>query len=204
MNRARNGIVICAILVLSTILPVFAAAGDSAFAVTPALHWDPDQRVLAAGYPPLVVAWMRGEIDDPDGSLASWKERYDRQITSPGFGQALLALQNLVRRAVAGRDVSAFEVDSVIVPALLSERLDIAAGLRGGPATMGTIGDGDCFKVYYGAWKCLDGWVWTWFGKTCAAPPKCVGGEGNECSFWVPIPCPDDEDAGNQRATPQP
>ncbi len=164
-------------------LPGIAAAGADGPPVMPVFHWDADARQVIVTPPDPVILWMRGEIDDPDGALASWKARYDRQRETPGFARAVLALQDLAREAADG-GATPFQVEHEVIPRILEQRGDIREGL---------YGNGDihpswstCVKIRYGTLVCReedkDG--------HCAVT-DCPESDDTECSVWTEIPCPE-------------
>ena len=105
-------------------------------------------------------------------------------MITPAPGCALSELQGVLRSRIGDRPVSAFEVDTVLIPGILAGRRDIAQGLRGGPT--GMIADGDCLGYRTGTWVCR---VRSIFG-ICALW-ECVLDGGGECSVLEPIDCPD-------------
>ena len=123
-------------------------------------------------------------------------------MITPAPGWALSELQGILRSRIGDRPVSAFEVDTVLIPGILAGRRDIAQGLRGGPRPMGAIGDGDCFQIHYGTWECLF-WVPGWFGSKDCGAKTCVGGGGSDCTYLEKVRCPDEEES-DSRLTVQP
>ena len=164
-------------------LPGIAAAGADGPPVIPVFHWDADARQVIVTPPDPVILWMRGEIDDPDGALASWKARYDRQRETPGFAWAVLALQDLAREAADG-GATPFQVEHEVIPRILEQRGDIREGLHGMDVAHPSWST--CLKITYGT-------------KTCESRDAngncvetgCEDSDKNECSIWKAIPCPE-------------
>ena len=97
----------------------------------------------------------------------------------------MLTLQELLRERALVAGGGALELETVHIPQILSERLDIMRGLRGEQATMG-IDDGDCFRWRGGTLECFVKW------GPCCPKEECVLDGGSECGALEPIDCPDE------------
>ncbi len=161
-----------------------ATAGADGPPVIPVFHWDADARQVIVTPPDPVILWMRGEIDDPDGALASWKARYDRQRETPGFAWAVLALQDLAREAADG-GATPFQVEHEVIPRILEQRGDIREGLYGNrdSSTMAR----KCFEVVTGTLTCKNEDRFPW--EPCEI--DCPSSDDWECTKVTEIPCPD-------------
>ena len=184
-GKTRKWRVACAWLVLALLVSAVPALAGDDRPVMPVIHWSAEQQAVIVTMPPEVLAWMRGEVDDPDGALASWKERYDRQSVTPGFAWAVLELQGEVRRAVES-GATAFEVEHEVIPRILEQRGDIREGLYGRSLEPQ---DKRCWMEITGSWECS----WRLPYLDVCVSWNCVESSGMECSFWRRIDCPQDE-----------
>lgn len=152
--------------------------------VVPWVYWDAEDGRLFTMTRPEVVAWLDGELEDADGSVEAWHAKYLQQTATPGFAAALAELESLLRAAVERDGLSAFEVNAMLLPKLLGERLDLQGGLNGTAATPPN-GPGECYRVTRGTLYCAETWLIFCQRWSCNS-----AGTAGTCTVTEPIPCP--------------